>query len=59
MSQNKKAKKKNGKKVKRFTFFKNMDPELKSILLKCSGGLVMMMALFTFINAVISFHMVH
>lgn len=50
MSQNKKTKKKNGKKVKRFTFFKNMDPELKSILLKCSGGLVMMMALFTFVS---------
>ena len=37
MSQNKKIKKKNARKVKVFTFFKNMDPELKSILLKCVG----------------------
>lgn len=50
MAQNKKTKKKNGKKVNLFTFFKNMDPELKSILIKCSGGLVMMMALFTFVS---------
>ena len=31
-------------------FFKNMDPELKSILIKCSGGLVMIIALFTFLS---------
>ena len=50
MSQNKKIKKKNGKKVKIFTFFKNMDPELKSILIKCAGGLVLMVAVFTFVS---------
>ena len=31
-------------------FFKNMDPELKSILIKCSGGLVMIVAMFTFVS---------
>ena len=31
-------------------FFKNMDPELKSILIKCSGGLVMIIAVFTFLS---------
>ena len=50
MSQNKKIKKKNAKKVKIFTFFKNMDPELKSILIKCAGGLVLMIAVFTFVS---------
>ena len=33
-------------------FFKNMDPELKSILIKCSGGLVMIVAMFTFVSMV-------
>ena len=50
MSQNKKIKKKNAKKSNFFAFFKNMDPELKSILIKCSGGLVMMIAVFTFVS---------
>lgn len=50
MPQNKKPKKKNVKKRNFFAFFKNMDPELKSILIKCSGGLVMMIALFTFVS---------
>jgi S-DNA-T family DNA segregation ATPase FtsK/SpoIIIE len=31
-------------------FFRNMDPELKSILLKCCGGVVMIIALFTFLS---------
>ena len=50
MAQIKKTKKKNAKKVKFFAFFKNMDPELKSILIKCSGGLVMLIALFTLVS---------
>lgn len=50
MSQNKKTRKKNAKKGNFFAFFKNMDPELKSILIKCSGGLVLMMAVFTFVS---------
>ena len=50
MAQIKKAKKKNAKKFKFFAFFKNMDPELKSILIKCSGGLVMLVALFTLVS---------
>ena len=50
MAQNKKTKKKNAKKGNFFAFFKNMDPELKSILIKCSGGLVLMMAVFTFVS---------
>ena len=50
MVQIKKTKKKNAKKVKFFAFFKNMDPELKSILIKCSGGLVMLIALFTLVS---------
>lgn len=50
MSQNKKTRKKNAKKGNFFAFFKNMDPELKSILIKCSGGLVSMMAVFTFVS---------
>ena len=50
MSQNKKTKKKIAKKGNFFAFFKNMDPELKSILIKCTGGLVMMIALFTFVS---------
>ena len=49
------AEKKSLKKGKKKTFwkkgfFKNMDPELKSILIKCSGGLVMLIALFTFVS---------
>ena len=31
-------------------FFMNMDPELKSILIKCAGGLVMIAAFFTFVS---------
>ena len=53
MAQNKKIKKNksNGKSWKRmFTFFRDMDPELKSILVKCSGGLVLLIALFTFVS---------
>ena len=50
MVQIKKTKKKNAKKVKFFAFFRNMDPELKSILIKCSGGLVMLIALFTLVS---------
>lgn len=50
MAENKKTKKRNAKKVKFFAFFKNMDPELKSILIKCSGGLVMLIALFTLVS---------
>ena len=50
MAQNKKTKKKIAKKGNFFAFFKNMDPELKSILIKCSGGLVLMMAVFTFVS---------
>ena len=50
MAQNKKTKKKIAKKVNPFTFFKNMDPELKSILIKCAGGLVLMIAVFTFVS---------
>ena len=50
MSKNKKIKKKNARKVKIFTFFKNMDPELKSILIKCAGGLVLMVAVFTLVS---------
>ena len=50
MAQNKKSKKKSLKKANFFTFFKNMDPELKSILIKCSGGLVMLIALFTLVS---------
>ena len=49
MAQNKKTKKKNAKK-NFFAFFKNMDPELKSILIRCSGGLVMLIALFTMVS---------
>ena len=49
MAQNKKTKKKNAKK-NFFAFFRNMDPELKSILIKCSGGLVMLIALFTLVS---------
>ena len=46
---------KNTKKTKKKSFFKkgffkNMDPELKSILIKCSGGLVMIVAFFTFVS---------
>ena len=46
---------KNTKKTKKKSFFKkgffkNMDPELKSILIKCSGGLVMIVAVFTFLS---------
>ena len=46
---------KNTKKTKKKSlfkkgFFKNMDPELKSILIKCSGGLVMIIAVFTFLS---------
>ncbi len=42
---------KNKKKRKKiFTFFRDMDPELKSILIKCAGGLVMLAALFTFVS---------
>ena len=48
MAQKKKTK--TLKKRKLFTFFKDMDPELKSILIKCSGGLVMLVALFTFVS---------
>jgi S-DNA-T family DNA segregation ATPase FtsK/SpoIIIE len=52
---------KNTKKIKKKSFskglfkkgfFKNMDPELKSILIKCSGGLVMIVAMFTFVSMV-------
>ena len=50
MAQNKKTKKKIAKKGKFFAFFKNMDPELKSILIKCAGGLVLMIAVFTFVS---------
>ena len=50
MAQNKKTKKKIAKKGNFFAFFKNMDPELKSILIKCAGGLVLMMAVFTFVS---------
>lgn len=50
MAQNKKTKKKNAKKLNFFAFFRNMDPELKSILIKCSGGLVMLIALFTLVS---------
>ena len=31
-------------------FFRNMDPELKSILIKCAGGLIMIVAFFTFVS---------
>lgn len=48
MAQKKKTK--TLKKRKLFIFFKDMDPELKSILIKCSGGLVMLVALFTFVS---------
>ena len=47
------AQKKKTKTLKKrtfFTFFKEMDPELKSILIKCAGGLVMLVALFTFVS---------
>ena len=47
------AEKKKKNKKKPFAikgFFKNLDPELKSILIKCSGGLVMIIALFTFVS---------
>ena len=50
MAQNKKTKKKIAKKGNFFAFFKNMDPELKSILIKCAGGLVLMIAVFTFVS---------
>ena len=48
MAQKKKTK--SLKKRKFFTFFKDMDSELKSILIKCAGGLVMLVALFTFVS---------
>ena len=47
------AEKKKKNKKKSFVakgFFKNLDPELKSILIKCSGGLVMIIAMFTFVS---------
>ena len=50
MAQKKKTKTKTLKKRTFFTFFKEMDPELKSILIKCAGGLVMLVALFTFVS---------
>ena len=50
MAQNKKTKKKIAKKGNFFAFFKNMDPELKSILIKCAGGLVLMVAVFTLVS---------
>ena len=46
----KKTKKTKKKSLFKKGFFKNMDPELKSILIKCSGGLVMIVALFTFVS---------
>ena len=45
MAQNRKTKKNksNAKSWKSmFTFFRDMDPELKSILVKCAGGLVLL-----------------
>ena len=53
MAQNRKTKKNksNAKSWKSmFTFFRDMDPELKSILVKCAGGLVLLIALFTFVS---------
>lgn len=42
--------KKTGQKEKRFfSFFSDMDPELKSILLKCVGGVVFLFTVFTFV----------
>jgi len=38
------------KKGKFFSFFSDMDPELKSILIKCLGGVVLLFALFTFVS---------
>ena len=35
-----------------FSFFSDMDPELKSILIKCTGGLVLLITLFTFVSMV-------
>ena len=46
----KKTKKTKKKSLFKKGFFKNMEPELKSILIKCSGGLVMIVALFTFVS---------
>ena len=53
MAQNRKTKKNksNAKSWKSmFAFFRDMDPELKSILVKCAGGLVLLIALFTFVS---------
>ena len=35
-----------------FSFFSDMDPELKSILIKCAGGLVLLFTLFTLVSMV-------
>ena len=35
-----------------FSFFSDMDPELKSILIKCTGGLVALLTLFTLVAMV-------
>lgn len=38
------------KEKKFFSFFADMDPELKSILIKCLGGLALLVTVFTFIS---------
>lgn len=35
-----------------FSFFSDMDPELKSILIKCTGGLVLLITLFTAVSMI-------
>ena len=46
----KKSKTSKQKEKRLFSFFSDMDPELKSILIKCTGGLVALVTLFTLVS---------
>lgn len=46
----KKSKATKQKEKRLFSFFSDMDPELKSILIKCTGGLVALFTLFTLVS---------
>ena len=50
MAVQKKAKTGRQKEKRFFSFFSDMDPELKSILIKCVGVLTMLLTLFTFVS---------
>ena len=50
MAAKKVTKNRRQKEKKFFSFFADMDPELKSILIKCVGGVVLMVTAFTLVS---------